>query len=243
VTLRGAVKAAMHRAGFDVRRADRASTELRRQRLLQRHRIGCVLDVGANAGQYAAELRGAGYTGRIVSFEPVPDAYAALTSRFEHDAQWHGLQVALGDSEGTAEFNVSLDGVCSSMLEPSEALRRSIPTAERARVEVVAVRTLDSVWKEAVPSAVPSLLKLDVQGFEDRVLDGAAESLARVSLLEVEMGLANAYERGARIYDLLPRLHEAGFDALWFEGGHLDAETCGYVDVDVMMVRRAAASA
>ena len=54
--------------------------------------INCVLDVGANRGQFAERLRRLGYRGSIISFEPVPEAYEGLTPRFRNDKRWRGFQ-------------------------------------------------------------------------------------------------------------------------------------------------------
>lgn len=71
-------------------------------RILDHHGIDVVLDVGANVGQYAARLRQGGWSGRIVSFEPLPDAHATLEAAAAPDALWEvAPRMALGASTGT----------------------------------------------------------------------------------------------------------------------------------------------
>lgn len=237
-SLRVLLKEMLRRLGLDVRRVDRAHVDGRRQTLFARHGIDMVLDVGANVGQYASLIRASGYTGQIVSFEPDPEAFAALERRHSADPRWKGLNVALGDADGTIPFNVSADGVCSSVLNVTDAMRQSVPTSTVVRTVEVPVHRLDTIWDCHVQAGSNLHLKLDVQGLEGRVLTGAASSLDHVTLLELEVGLAPMYEGGSLIYDLLPRLYDSGFDAMWIEGGYLDPATCRYLDADVLMLRR-----
>ena len=77
--------------------------------------VNCVIDVGAHEGEYAKRLRAGGYTGRIVSFEPVPRAFAELEQAAAGDPDWHVHAVALGREDGTTTMNV-VPGTLSSIL-------------------------------------------------------------------------------------------------------------------------------
>ena len=90
-------------------------------RLLERLGTNCVLDVGANKGQYAQKLRRMGYRHHIVSFEPVPQDFAILQKAASRDPKWHLFNVALGSAEESRSFNVigpTGVTVLSSFLEP-----------------------------------------------------------------------------------------------------------------------------
>lgn len=81
------------------------------------------------------------------------------------------------------------------------------------------------------------MLKVDVQGFEHSVLDGARESLQDISLIEIEMGLTKLYENGSSVHDLLPRLKAMGYDVILLESGFVDAATGQVLDIDMLMGR------
>ena len=117
-------RAAGRRFGVDVRRyrpkaeAGRASPKSdafqRLTALLSRRGVACVLDVGANRGQYARHLIEAGYAGEIVSFEPLPDAHAALAEAASAHARWRAApRRALSDEDGEARFMVAGNSVSS----------------------------------------------------------------------------------------------------------------------------------
>jgi FkbM family methyltransferase len=88
------------------------------KRLFERYAVDCVLDVGANTGQYAAELRRAGYPGRLLSFEPVADLCARLRAAAVGDAAWSVHPIALGRATSVAELNVTRHDVFTSFREP-----------------------------------------------------------------------------------------------------------------------------
>src|SRR5271157_5196955 len=84
-----AVRRGLARVGLSLERApNRLGAPYHLARLLEIYRADCVLDVGANRGQFASMLRGAGYRGPLVSFEPVPEAYVELARLAAKDPLW-----------------------------------------------------------------------------------------------------------------------------------------------------------
>ena len=74
------------------------------------------LDVGANVGQTGRRLRKAGYTGRIVSFEPLAQCFTALSQATQGDPGWQAFHMALGNRSERAEIGVSQNLQSSSIL-------------------------------------------------------------------------------------------------------------------------------
>jgi FkbM family methyltransferase len=110
--------AALRRAGLDVSR--------RRPNLidfLQNRSIECVLDVGANAGQFGRWLRNHGYAGRIISYEPVSSAYKLLNREVRGDSLWETKNIAIGNHCGAATINVGSNTALSSFLATSNIVR------------------------------------------------------------------------------------------------------------------------
>jgi FkbM family methyltransferase len=232
VSLKDQAKRALGAAGYEMRKANPPGP--RRLRLIERFGVAAVIDVGGNRGQYGSRLRAAGYAGPLYSFEPQPDPFAALAAGAAADPLWHVANVGLGAAAGTVEMNVADGDDCSSILETSPALRSSLPEATAVdRIEIPLHRLDDSM----AGVQGPFLLKIDTQGYEHAVLDGAADVLARTHVIDIEMALSRNYEGGSSIYDLMPRLHSLGFQALSVEPGFMDRATEQVLDADVLLVR------
>jgi FkbM family methyltransferase len=208
-----AVKAAGRRAGVELLRFNPTnSLDAARPLVLRDQAIDLVLDVGANQGQWARELRAEGYAGTLVSFEPLAEAFERLREAAEGDGAWEVRRVALGDKTGEADLHVAAnEGASSSLLAMSETHVRAAPHASVVGSERVPVSRLDDV---SLPAGHHVFLKLDVQGGERAVLDGATETLKRVRVVECELSLVELYEGQALLAEQLARLSEAGF-ALW----------------------------
>ena len=121
------------------------------QRLFSHLGVDCVIDVGANTGQYRDFLRDdVCYRGRVESFEPIPDHVTATGSRGARDPLWEVRGEALGSAPGTASFNIIMTGTqFSSFLAPDHPnvkLSRS-QNATKRTIEVP-VRTVDAVVDE-----------------------------------------------------------------------------------------------
>src|SRR3984885_14438576 len=84
--------------------------------------IDCILDVGANVGQYHDFLRDKVlYGGPIVSFEPISRNVDRLRKRARFDGAWHIEGYALGAAEGSLPLNVMVSDQFSSFLEPDNS--------------------------------------------------------------------------------------------------------------------------
>jgi len=176
------------------------------RRLLSILDINCVLDVGANRGQFAEELRSIGYAGRIVSFEPLPQEFAHLSGRFAHDDNWKGFQLALGSEDRTMNINVQRLSVLSSLLDPIEE-GASVASHE------VSVRRLDALFPSLVVGIEPRVfLKMDTQGYDVEVFNGASGCLGSVHGLQSELSVRPIYLGMPHYVQALEIYERAGFD-------------------------------
>jgi FkbM family methyltransferase len=182
--------------------------------LLRLLEINCVLDVGAHRGEYGSRLRGLGYRGRIVSFEPVGANFEVLRHRSQNDPSWTCYQYALGSLEETRAIGVRVGTDFTSFLPSNEAAQRRF--GDKPRVvseEFVPVRRLDVLLDMCVQGIpVPHvLLKCDTQGFDLEVVRGAAERIVEIVGLQMEMPTVPLYEGAPGMMEMIPVLSQLGF--------------------------------
>ena len=161
----------------------------RRARLLKDYRIDLVLDVGANTGQYARQLRELGYKGRIVSFEPVSSAVAELRRAAAYDANWQVRNHACGAENGKREIRVAANSQSSSFLPMKAEHLDAFPDSCYIGTEVVEIKRLDTIFEEVAGPEAKIWLKLDVQGFEAAVVEGSSGCLERIRAIQAEVSL------------------------------------------------------
>lgn len=177
--------------------------------------IDLVFDIDTNAGQFASDIRSVGYRGQIVSFEPLHDAHKIITPSARGDKYWTVHQRgAIGDSDGDVEINISGNSVSSSVLPMTEAhFSAALNSAYIGAVKVPVFR-LDSAVSEYLTDTSRVFIKIDTQGFEWQVLDGATETLKNAQGVLCEMSLVPLYE-GQRLWmEMLKRFENEGF-ILW----------------------------
>jgi FkbM family methyltransferase len=226
------------RAGLDVQRAEETGAA-RTARFLRDYKVDYVLDVGAGRGQYAGALRRFGYTGRIQSFEPVPSTYQELIRAAAGDPEWWTCRLALGAEDGRASMNIAgnVAAASSSLLPILPRHRVAQPDAAYVGRIDVAVRRLDSIWRERVPDSVTPFIKLDVQGSEGAVLDGGRVSLQHVIGLQIEMSLVPLYEGAPTMLELLERAEDLGMRMVHLEPGFADPRSGDLLQVDGIFFR------
>lgn len=189
------------------------TAEGQRALALNRHGITLVLDVGANVGQTGLKLRKAGYSGRIVSFEPVKSAHAALQAAAAGDDRWEIADpIALGAAPASLDINVSAATDLSSFRGSTTALKTALPNVAVHERQTVRVERLDSVFDRYAKPDDRVFLKIDTQGFEAEVLTGASGILPRIHGLQLELSLFPLYDGEKTIADMLPHIREMGFE-------------------------------
>lgn len=184
-------------------------------RSFDRFGIDLIFDVGANTGQFGTELRSVGYKGRIVSFEPLSTAHRELSVVAAGDSNWDvHPRGAVGDLDGTTTINIAGNSVSSSVLPMTTAHSSAAPASAFVTTEVIPIRRLDSLASSYLAGSRQPLLKIDTQGFEWQVLDGAMETLPRMKGVFCELSLVSLYE-GQRLWrEIIDRLQSSGF-TLW----------------------------
>jgi FkbM family methyltransferase len=236
--LRYLVKTPLRRLGYDIVKLHRTtSVAQRRQRLLADHGVDLVLDVGADVGAYARELRANGYFGRIISFEPRSAAFQKLTANAASDRRWEVRQLALGDRPGTATIHVSRNAYSSSLLPILPSHLAAEPEAEYVGSEAVNVDTIESVLPECAGDSRAVFLKIDTQGFERKVLEGARGSASRICGLQMELSLRPLYEGETAFSAMLYLVEDMGYPLKLIEPGIHDPVTGETLQVDAVFFR------
>jgi len=194
----------------------------RRKQILDLYGVTLVLDVGANAGQYGSQLREIGYRGRILSFEPLRAPFAQLTARAQGDRHWACFNHALGDAGGSRTINVAGNSYSSSMLKMLPSHLEADPESVYVGTEAVEVKTLDAVFGSLAAEDDCILLKLDTQGFEKPVLDGAAQALRQIDTVEMEISMEPLYEGSLLFPKMYGLMQDKGYRLVSIENEFRD---------------------
>jgi FkbM family methyltransferase len=175
---------------------------------IQDRKIDVVIDVGANLGQFGESLRGDGYRGRIISFEPIGAEFEVLAKKAAADGNWEAHRCALGAAAGTAKLHVSKLSVYSSILGLAETAKLHDERVATDHIEEVPVRTLDEI---VGPLTGRILLKVDTQGYERQVLEGGSKILSKLLGIMLELPVIRIYEGQWRFQEALNAMFAIGF--------------------------------
>lgn len=214
--LKPTIKSAFRKFGFDIHRfCPSTSPSAQVFFSLQRFEIDLILDVGANQGQFASEMRSAGYMKKIISFEPLSAAHGVLLQTSRGDSNWDVFsRCALGNHNGEIEINIAGNSVSSSILPMLKTHLRSAPESAYQEKEMTPIKTLDSIAERYLCHSRAPFLKIDTQGFEWQVLEGAQYTLPHVKGLLLELSLVPLYEGQHLWQEVISRVEAEGF-ALW----------------------------
>lgn len=206
--------------------------------LLKTYEADCVLDVGAHVGEFASALRHAGYSGPIISFEPVNDYFKRLEAVAAPDPKWWVYRAALGLDTGDRPMNI-MDGTGSSFLSPNQYAMRCWPEWHSAYIEKVPMRRLSEMMEMFFPSIGVSrpFLKLDTQGYDIEVFRGAGDRIHEIVGIQCELSLIPLYEGMPAIEDALGVFRGAGFDVTGFFPVAVENATARLLEVDCVMIR------
>jgi len=190
------------------------SIEMRDAAILNDLGIKYVIDIGANTGQFAESLFDFNYKGSVISFEPVSKCYKTLQKRAKKNANHIVAErCAIGDANQEIKINISDDSVFSSVLKIKDDHTKLRPKARIVKQETVNLYRLDSIIDQYIPKGETSiLLKIDTQGFEKQVLDGAVNTIKRLAGIKIEIPLVTIYSDTAfSFYEIIDFMKANGF--------------------------------
>jgi FkbM family methyltransferase len=205
---------------------------------LRRQKISpcTVIDVGANAGQFAVAAAKLLAPAKIYAFEPIPEVCELLKKNTASIPQLEAAALALGETEGRREFHRNSYSLSSSILSLARSHLEAFPDAREVATIDVQLSTLDIVFadKEIAP---PVLLKLDVQGYEAKVIEGGKATLDRTRWVVAETSLRPLYEGEALFLDLVGIMNESGFRFLRPVGWLSDPRNGEVLQLDALFER------
>lgn len=173
--------------------------------------IRTVIDVGAHTGEFAIMIAEMMPGVAVLSFEPQQAEFAELEHNLRTIPNSHAFRCALGDREETLELHRSAFSQSSSLRTMTDLHKEAFPESAGESLEQVEVRRLDDVLAD-LEIRPEILVKIDAQGYEDKVLAGATQTLARSKAAILEVSFRELYE-GQPLFDSIYRtMHDAGFN-------------------------------
>lgn len=176
---------------------------------IERMNIKTVVDVGSHQGEFASELYPILPNAKFYCFEPLRSNFIELQSNLNLP-NFKLFNLAVGDKPGNMEMYHNDFSPSSSILKCSELHKETFPFAGVEQLEKIEINSLDEIFKD-IELEDDILLKIDVQGYEDKVLNGSENILERVKVVVVETSFRELYEGQVLFVDIYEFLSKRGF--------------------------------
>lgn len=173
--------------------------------------IATVLDIGANTGQFAITMNFVLPKAKIYSFEPLPDCFEALQTRMKGVENFTAFNLGLGNESGILEFERNSFSPSSSFLKVTDIHKTAFPFTGDSNPVSVKVERLDTVVEQLTVTE-PLMIKIDVQGYEDRVLSGGEQTIKRAKIIFIETSFEMLYEEQPLFGKIYEQLTNWGFN-------------------------------
>lgn len=172
-------------------------------------KISTIVDIGANKGQFA--LAANEYTSaKIISFEPLSKPAEKFKKIFKNNSNVSLKKIAIGPTKKVSDINVTNNDDSSSFLKVGN-LQESIFKSKIISTESVEVMPLENVINSD-EIIQPALLKIDVQGYEQKVIEGCLSLINNFNYIYCECSFVELYKNQALAYEIINQLNELGFN-------------------------------
>jgi len=200
--------------------------------------IDLIFDIGANAGQFSNMIFKLGYTGKIVSFEPLSTAHDSLLKRSKGNGRWTiAERCAIGDEDGEIDINISKNSISSSVLKIMDEHVNAAPDSEFIGSEKTKIFRLDTIGNKYAGDAKNIFIKIDTQGFEEKILNGASEFIKKAKGLLVETSLVPLYAGQALFPQIFERVTKSGFSLYGVQPAFINKDTGRMLQIDAIFFR------
>lgn len=242
--MRSLLKRALAKAGrmtlVDVAHLHALHETMHLGRLFDLLGVDLVIDIGANAGQYATRLRHeVGYRGAIVSVEPIPEMIEYINRARQNDPDWYLEPLAISDRNGTVTFNVMNDLQCSSLVMPDNSetslFARQTTVERQITVRSESLDALMSKWLDGGRFKRP-FLKLDTQGHDVTIVKGCRRMREFVAF-QSELSVKRLYQGTPAFAEAIVEYCALGYDI----SALVPNNAAGFpqlIETDCIMIRR-----
>ncbi len=176
---------------------------------LKKYQIDTIIDIGANEGQFAQKILTLFPESAIHCFEPIPAAHKVLKEKLSEIKKAKFYQFALGETESEIKMNINEYSPSSSFLTMEKKHKVNFDFAVETHHEIMKVKTLDTCNILATENM---LVKIDVQGFEEKVINGGTEILKCAKVLILEVSFERLYKGQPLFNELYTKLYNLGFN-------------------------------
>jgi FkbM family methyltransferase len=193
-----------------------------------------VVDIGAHIGLWSEAILKTIKPKQLIAVEPNTSSFAELQKRVASYPNAKLYKCAVGSKKAKATFNLFTDSHFNSLLAPQLSLDKLYPGVELTETVEVDIVPLDDLLDEAIEI---SIMKIDVQGKEADVLDGAHSALKRTRCVLLEMNFVSHYqgdslftelhakmteEFGFNLYNLASPYKDAAGNVLWTDAVYVN---------------------
>jgi|MudIll2142460700_1097286.scaffolds.fasta_scaffold106937_2 FkbM family methyltransferase len=210
----------------------------RRLKIMNYCNIDTLFDIGASNGQYAIEMREIGYGNIIISFEPLKSSFKDLEKASLKDNNWIINNYALGNEDTKGVLNVAGNSDSSSILNMLPMHLESAPWSKYIGQQEIEIKKLDSVFNSFVKKEDRVMIKIDTQGYERNVIDGASASLNKIQIIQLEMSIVPLYENEMTYIEMIKYLDNKGYQLFSLEDGFSHPTSGQLLQVDGIFVKR-----
>lgn len=201
------IKEVLRSVGIEVKKYTRLPHQLA---WLKGVHIESILDVGANVGQFAEEITAVLPDATIYAFEPLKECFDKLNVAMSGRKNFESFNVAIGDKNESQTIHKSSYSPSSSLLEMGALHKELFPHTKESTPETIQVKRLDDVLTgRDIKKEI--LIKVDVQGYEDKVIAGGRELFSRARVVIIETSFVPLYD-GQLLFDgIYQSLKSLGF--------------------------------
>jgi FkbM family methyltransferase len=191
---------------------DQFSNSYRLSLAFKEKKIDYVFDIGANEGQFAQELRYYGFKNKIISFEPLIEEHKKLVLNSSKDSKWNVYRrIAIGNKNSQNVINVSKNSVSSSILNINKTHIDNAPDSKFVDQQIIEEKKLEDIFYELDIKESNLFIKIDTQGYETQVLEGAEKIIKRFKGILVEVSLTELYENQKTWLYIIQKIESLGF--------------------------------
>ncbi len=195
-----------------------------------------IIDIGANRGMFSKTASYLFKNAKIIAFEPLKECYQELQKLDTTISFFECYNCAIGNKKEKSQIFKSSYNYSSSLLEMTDLHKAAFPDSEKMFVEDIEITTLDEALFDK-DLEKPVLIKIDVQGYENFVIEGATKILEKTDIIICELSFYRLYQNQILFQDVYNQLINLNFRFLGSVGELLHPETSSILQIDGLFVK------